>query len=269
MTLTTVRGVEVFHWNPKRPVIRGRLGRVVPLRRPVGNFGDLLGPEVVDRLAPDSFAPPGSPRLLTVGSILHFAADSDVVWGSGVNGKVPTTDFRANRLDVRAVRGPLTAEFLQARGIEVPEVFGDPGLLAPALLGVGRSETPRIAVTHLPNLHDAPAWRKLPGFLSPTTDPRRVFEAIGQSRLVISSSLHGLVIADALGVPVSLVRPRKESLFKYQDYLEGTGRSLGHVSDDVSEALRHRLEPLQWDSEPLVAAFPRDIWVPQPESARG
>ncbi len=32
-------------------------------------------------------------------------------------------------LDVRSVRGPLTAKFLSKRGIFVPEIYGDPGLL--------------------------------------------------------------------------------------------------------------------------------------------
>ena len=68
-------------------------------------------------------------RLLSIGSILHFARDNDVVWGAGVNGKIDPSRHRFHRLDVRMVRGPMTKEFLQSKGITVPEVFGDPALL--------------------------------------------------------------------------------------------------------------------------------------------
>ena len=42
--------VDVVHWNPVRPIVSAPLDRVIRVRRPVGNFGDLLGPVVVDRM---------------------------------------------------------------------------------------------------------------------------------------------------------------------------------------------------------------------------
>lgn len=37
--------------------------------------------------------------------------------------------LRLRDLDVRAVRGPRTRDFLAGRGISTPAVYGDPGLL--------------------------------------------------------------------------------------------------------------------------------------------
>src|SRR5688572_22599987 len=100
---------EIFHWNPKvlhpglRGVARGPLRR--PLTRLLGrrpnNFGDLIGPLIVEWMlkrrgvAADI---PGAVRLMSVGSIMHFAVNGDVIWGSGVNGKVRPEWHRFNEL---------------------------------------------------------------------------------------------------------------------------------------------------------------------------
>ena len=255
-----VQGVELFHWNPRRPVVRGRIGRLLPIRRPVNNFGDMLGPAVATALVPKEMTASTPSRLLSIGSVLHFAQDGDVVWGSGVNGKVTGELVGARRLDVRAVRGPLTARALSDRGIEAPNVFGDPGLLAPALFGVTRAARPTIEVTSLPNLHDLPYWRDAPGLLSPRRDFMTVMTTIASSQLVVTSSLHGIVIADALGVPVAPVRPTAESMFKYEDYYEGTGRRLPRFSETVGDASNGSAPGLEWNSDLLIDAFPRDLW---------
>jgi pyruvyltransferase len=78
----------------------------------------------------------------------------------------------------------------------------------------------------------------------------------------VTSSLHGVVVADALGVPVQLVRPRREALFKYEDYFAGTSRDLPPVYDDVDAALRERApggDPVPAPPA-LVAAFPHDLF---------
>ena len=123
------------------------------------NFGDHLSRVVVaavlglrQRTLDDEVAQ--TSRLLAIGSILHYAGDGDVVWGSGINGKVPATSFTARQLDVRAVRGPLTEEFLRRRGHRVPSVFGDPALLVPHLFGSRFKPTATRPYVFVPNLHD-------------------------------------------------------------------------------------------------------------------
>jgi pyruvyltransferase len=199
-------------------------------------------------------------RLLSVGSVLHFARDGDVVWGSGVNGKV-SEPLTARFLDVRAVRGPLTARALASRGIRMPsEVFGDPGSLAPALFGVERSPRPSIELTSLPNLHDYRLWAGAPGLISPRLDYLTVLRTIADSKRIVTSSLHGIVVADALGVEVSLVRPTAESMFKYEDYYEGTGRRLPAFHADIRQSLEVIAPKSTWNANTLISAFPHDLW---------
>ncbi len=208
-------------------------------------------------------AVPVAKRLLAIGSILHFAQSGDVVWGSGVNGKVRADEYQFGTLDVRAVRGPLTQAFLEERGIHVPAVFGDPALLLPHLFR-GRfqrkSLRPHVVV---PNLHDLHSLSLPPDqIVSPLLPWNRCVEKILEADLVISSSLHGLIIAEAYGIPARLLRVSEtENLFKYEDYIRGTGRTELVYARSIEEAMKMEGMPLpQWDAEPLLRAFPVDLW---------
>lgn len=264
--------VDLFHWNPRRRALRGRLGRRLPIRRRVNNFGDLIGPMLVRRILEDLGidALSGSGRLLSVGSVLHLAESGDTVWGSGVNGKQTEVDGRP--LDVRAVRGPRTREQLLRSGAEVPEVYGDPALLWPRYWSRDHylgSEEPTHDVTLVPNLHDWSALRHDPRAVSPRRPVHEVIGRIARSRLVVGSSLHGVVLADAFGIPARFVAPRWEPPFKYDDYLLGTGREPYAPAPDVDTAVRSGGHPAAvWDGEPLLAAFPRDLWTRRPNATQ-
>ncbi len=57
--------VEVVHWNPLKPK-PGPINKVLRRKEPVNNFGDLIGPVVVDHVVAESGLSPasGSGRLL-------------------------------------------------------------------------------------------------------------------------------------------------------------------------------------------------------------
>ncbi|WKK72505.1 hypothetical protein Q0F99_06055 [Rathayibacter oskolensis] len=89
--------------------------------------------------------------------------------------------------------------------------------------------------------------------------------------MVVGSSLHAIVIGEALGIPVGLIASSAEPPFKYQDYFEGTGRTASEYAmfDDFDAAHAHATgirtdsyAPLAgWSPEPLLGAFPIDRWV--------
>lgn len=257
-------GVDLFSWNPSRPWPSPRWGPVPRIMRPVNNFGDLLGPVVVRRVLeqrglPDAAASTPA-KLFSIGSVLHFARDGDVVWGSGVNGKVAAEEHQFSRLDVRAVRGPLTRAFLTDRGIHVPEVYGDPALLLGHLWPRLRAEPKRHRLTVVPNLHDHASTRH-PQAINPRGNLWRIITRIARSELVVGSSLHGIIVADALGIPARLVVPGAEPAFKYEDYYRGSGRDDYTPAATVEEAVAMGGEPLcSWDAGPLLASFPDDLW---------
>lgn len=273
-----MRPVKLVHWNPRETRSRGALGRLTATGPRKDNFGDLLGPYVVEKVvrSQDGLAPYPVPRrlppprrartghLLSIGSVMHFARTGDTVWGTGVNGKIAADVYRFTALDVRAVRGLHTQRFLTERGIDVPDVYGDPALLLPHLdprvTGWAQDKQRRLAV--IPNLNEVADWQDHPAFVDPRGPLDQIIERLARSERVVSSSLHGLVISEALGIPVALVRSRAEPSFKYDDYFSGTGRADVPTYDDLDAGLAARTEPAQmsWDPGPLLRAFPWDLW---------
>jgi pyruvyltransferase len=244
--------VELIYWTPPGDGTQ--------------NFGDHLAHVIVTKILADAGlfldqAVPQPARLLTVGSILHQARDGDTIWGSGVNGKVQRHTFA--RLDVRAVRGPRTRDFLMERGIYVPETYGDPALLVARLLPhwLGRKKTRRHIV--VPNMHDLPLTRGWHSTVSPFQPWNYCFDRIAESEFVVASSLHGIVVAEAYGIPARYVRlSETEALFKYEDYILGTGRTHLEFAHSVDEALEMGgMPPPIFDADKLLRAFPFDLWL--------
>ncbi len=261
---------EVVAWNPHRPprLLRRAPGQLrVLLARPENNLGDLLGPMVVAGMlgsAGIDRATPPSRRLLAVGSILHMGQPGDVIWGAGRNGRVADHDHRTDGLDVRAVRGPLTREWLRDRGVECPAVFGDPALLMPLIRPdlVAMAARPRHRVTFVRHIDDRPssAWFRL-CTVSARADLERVLRRIVQSRLVVSTSLHAVIVAEAFGIPARSIRNRTEPEFKFADYYLATGRPDYRRASSISEALALGGEPpVVFDSAPLLGAFPYELF---------
>jgi pyruvyltransferase len=256
--------VEVVHWNPRRPLVGHRLR----WGRPVNNFGDLLGPVIVERILAQrglSDRSTRTRRLLAVGSILRLAGDGDTLWGIGANGKSLTATFPFTHLDVRAVRGPLTREFLDQKGIAAPAIYGDPGLLVGRLWSLDelRRGGPRRQVAIVPNLHDYPKALQMHGntVVNPTAPLWKVLSAIASSDLVVGSSLHGVVIAESLGIPARLVASQSEPEFKYLDYFQGSGRVVSGACKDIPTAIAAGGgPPIDWNPEPLLEAFPEDLF---------
>ena len=233
------------------------------------NFGDELArvvvPAMLGRAGRTPFDETSARRdLLAIGSILHFAPDGATVWGSGANiheGKERPYGF--STLDVRAVRGPHTAEFLRKRGISVPDVYGDPALLLKELFPDRFRATGEEAVGIVPNFADLDLLRAGGRtVISPMRGWNRCIEDILKCRLVLSSSLYGIVIAETWGIPARYVRlSDAEGLFKYRDYYAGTGRPSFEYARSIEEALEMGGEaPPIFDSTALKNAFPYDLW---------
>lgn len=236
------------------------------------NFGDRLSMELVIRIVggPVEYVRYKDKRkkLFAIGSVMRLAQTNDVIWGAGVNGKSLQVDrYGFTQLDVRALRGPLTRGFLMANfGIECPEVYGDPALLIPYLFPeFKKAENPEYDFIIIPHFSEQAMFPrdKFPNVVYPTEPWNDVIAKIANSKFVISSSLHGLVVAEAFGIPARLLKVTwKEPIFKYTDYYYGTGRFNFKYAESVEEALAMGGEPpIECDLEKLYDAFPKEFWI--------
>ena len=252
LTMRPWHRVELVYWRPG-----GGLQ----------NFGDHLSAIITTKMLADrgfffsqSVARPA--RLLAAGSILHEARDGDVIWGSGRNGSVSDDAHGFTRLDVRAVRGPLTREFLAQKGVRAPEIYGDPALLLRRLLPRFANGPKVREEVIVPNLQDVTQTAGIRNLVSPFAPWNVVLEAITSSRLVLAGSLHAIIVAETYGIPVRYVRlSEAEPLLKYEDYFLGTGRPLPDYGRTIEEAREMGgMPPLAFDGDALLNAFPFDLW---------
>ncbi len=166
--------------------------------RPAGftNFGDELGAEFLRLLGHEiEYAPIAEADIFASGSILQRLnmephKDGLILWGTGWH-KQPLR--KLDGLDVRMVRGALTAEQL---GVDVP--FGDPGLLASYFYSATGKKHKLGFVRHYID-----QTTEIPGavLIDPTWPVEAVCRAIAECDSIVSSSLHGCIVAASYGIP--------------------------------------------------------------------
>lgn len=249
---------KVFWWEPKDglPNAGDHLAKVI-----VEHMLALKDKEIAEKSSSKN-------KLLSIGSVIHFARTGDCIWGTGVNGKLIAPKLLFSDLDVRAVRGPLTKDYLNKRGINVPEIYGDPGLLLPLLFNkellIDESlKRDFIVIPHMnENFNNYNDFNK--NICTPRQGAISFTRNIVNSSFVISGSLHGLIIAEAYGIPaVFLDNNSGESRFKYDDYYFGSGRESYPTVTKVSDAFDvEHAKPidLQKVTKRLISAFPYDLW---------
>jgi len=208
------------------------------------NFGDAVSPRIVKALSKQrihKLKAGSTPRVLAVGSILKWAQPGDQIWGSGHAVMGHPTDPGVH---VFAVRGPLTRAALLATGIRCPDTYGDPALLLPMLYGPREPER-RYRVGVIPHYIDQAKAKEVLGdvleredvlYIDILSGSDNVIDALCSCDLVVSSSLHGIVVADAYRIPSIWVEFSDQVVgggMKFRDYYLS-------LRDDFAEALDWR-----------------------------
>ncbi len=190
------------------------------------NFGDLLTSLLLDKFTglPSNWVEPDKAELVMTGSILeHLPAD----WGGVIAGAGKLHEgskILFPNAKILAVRGPLTA-----RSLKGDFIWADPGLLADELVPLEDKKYNLGIVPHWTDnkLEFDPRFTKYnPKIIRVSDDPLEVIKQIGQCKKIISSSLHGIILADAFGIPRRIEisdkvmsRSHQEGgLFKWNDY---------------------------------------------------
>jgi pyruvyltransferase len=205
------------------------------------NVGDRLSPLIVERVTGRAVRVAGPEplpqvNLVAVGSILHFADMRSVLWSCGAID--PQRPFQLPRR-VLAVRGLLTRELLTRRGVRCPDVLGDGAALAPALFAPAAGALHDVGFVPHHRDRESEFVRRCSaaGFtvLDVGRSPADFVAELTSCTTIVSSSLHGIVLAHAYGIPaawISLSRIHRGGLsneFKFLDYYSSIGVAAGDV----------------------------------------
>jgi hypothetical protein len=266
----------LFWWDAAEKKFDGARG---DRRFEIGNFGDIASRDIVERIAgrPTSKPIPKYRKLVSVGSVLHQARNGDVIWGSGVKGTVRELRPDIKELDIRAVRGPLTLDFLRESGFDVSkvtEVF-DPGCLMKELYSdhiktYDQAKNQEYGSFRIvPHYRDDLLFRRMyqdlhHSFLTVDCTPLQMVERMLGAEAVYSSSLHGVIFAESLGIPAYWLRSiGGEDGYKFYDYYYGTGRYNVRCFETLEEARSAPPMPLPvLRPKDYLATFPHDVMEP-------
>ncbi len=205
------------------------------------NFGDVISRTVVEHASgrPVVWAAPEACDLFAIGSIMQFVRRTHMkpredgskpwIWGTGCMGPL-RKDFKDN-VNFALVRGPITASLMSI----TTDFFGDPGLLIAEAMGEEIAREDRIGIVpHFSQFSseglqqlckDEPVLK----LIDVREDAAKVCREIASCRHVISSSLHGLIVADSFGVPNTWLNPagiHRSPRFKFYDYAASVERPL-------------------------------------------
>lgn len=236
------------------------------------NWGDTINLYLIEKVSgkkPVVVSPDEQQHILAVGSILRIANQNSIVWGSGFISKKGNIKYKP--LKVCAVRGPLTRKLLLKKGIETPEIYGDPALLIPRFYNPKVEKKYKLGV--IPHYRDIkhPAVKQLEQqgahILDITKSAEAFIDDLLECEHTISSSLHGLIASDSYGIPNQWITLKNEltgGTFKFQDYYHSINQTsqspinaerLAAMSvQDIIE--KCQLKPITLDLDALLDAFP-------------
>ena len=150
----------------------------------------------------------GTRNYSFIGSILNnrYVNEHTVIWGAGVQEAAEPLGVKPEK--VCAVRGPLTRKYLMDNGVKCPEIYGDPSLLIPYYYYPVVEKKYKVGfIPHWSSIKDprAEEFASKPGVhmikMSGYSNWKQVINEILSCECIVSESLHGLIMAEAYGIP--------------------------------------------------------------------
>jgi pyruvyltransferase len=263
-----MKPIKLYWWRPK---VENKI-----------NLGDEINSKIVEAVSGRSVirSSVASCDLLAIGSVLTFPQDQKVfpnrknpihVWGSGLI--EPTGILPEILLQIAAVRGPLTRSFINVQG-RMP--VGDPGLFTPEVWPKKRERQfewgiiahhQQMTSEYIKRLHLNTPKSIIIDFTDSDID--QTLTILNSCEKIVSTSLHGLILADAYRIPnvwLNFKDVHRGRSWKFFDYFSSVGRvhfnsivtplgyDLHNVSDDAFDIGHfNRLDRLL---SPLRSCFP-------------
>jgi len=208
-----------------------------------GNVGDILTPIILKYLTGEEIRHRSGEikngRVFACGSIVENIKDNDIVWGSGLI--QPMKLEKKQNVKILAVRGKATRKALIETGYDCPEIYGDPAMLMPKIYpnefktfypvsseeSYANDKLERyydIAyIPHYIERQEYSDWFR--GYqINIINEPKRFIMELLQCKKIVTSTLHGYILAKAYGIPVEYVQLTNKiigGMYKFCDFLSG------------------------------------------------
>lgn len=179
-----------------------------------GNFGDILSPYILKKMGYNitEARRNSNGKFMCIGSTAKFIKRNDVIWGTGIMNDSDPIERHAKYL---AVRGPLTGAKVGCN------VYGDPGLLCSHFWPMKKDVIKPLGFIphyvdykkHYVNYNDEINLLN--------ANPFAVMEEVVKYDKIISSSLHGIIVAHSYGIPAGWWKPSDKLSgdgSKFEDY---------------------------------------------------
>ena len=205
------------------------------------NIGDILNAFMLDKLFRIKVVKTNilDADLIAIGSILDSLLvnkeellEMDVksvvhIWGTGLMYECVEKKKFLRPVNVHSLRGRLTKERVSYMlGYDVDSVLADPGLLASLIYECNEKKyrlgiIPHYIESNEKIFNDLLKYYENAIIIDVRNHPMKVLQQISQCECIISTSLHGLIIADSYGIPNQWCIYSDKILgngYKYRDY---------------------------------------------------
>lgn len=218
--------VPLFYWSSK-----------VFENKDQENYGDILSSQIVSWVSGKDVSFYNAPHkkkswfkksyLMAIGSIMSYTQPKAIVWGSGI---ISRKDQFSNAT-FRAVRGPLSRKRILDLGYTCPEIYGDPAILLPEFYQpIVEKKYEYGFIPHYVDQDVVSEWYDDEEGVTVLNlindDVFYVTDRIVECKKVISSSLHGVIVAQTYGIPAIWVQFSDKlsgDNVKYDDYFLSVG----------------------------------------------
>lgn len=172
-------------------------------------------------------------RILSIGSVIEFIQDGDVVWGSGLIQSMVLKKKESVKFLV--VRGALTRERLLASGYDVPAIYGDPAILMSEIYHPTVKKEHRTGL--IPHYIEKDAWTDNGFYIDILSGVYSFINNLLKCETIITSSLHAYILAQAYGITATYCQKTDRIIggfFKFKDY---------QTSNTSAEELKKLIKP--------------------------
>lgn len=204
------------------------------------NWGDAVNPFIFEKITGKKIISSKrifnyfkKDRISGIGSILGSNLKGKVIWGSGFI-KLPCSSLVSPE-KILALRGRKSGQIMSDNNIPDPGIYGDPALLFSEFYKPNISKKFKIGIVpHYTEVEEFQNSSELiinkdVSIISPIVKDKNFYDFIDrilECEKIISSSLHGLIMADAYGIPTLRFTFKNQIIggdFKYDDYYSGVG----------------------------------------------